>query len=137
MTWIPNVVCQIQKMTMTHVSSHSCPMLRLKKIILLHVGFNEWNMSCDYIFWPFSISLMSHVDFKKCMPCQPVEFKGKGPYHENVDIDQHSSSPGREFPGETLLQARPHQIQVSGGPEHPTKPPGLPEITQWEPKGLP
>ena len=30
---------------------------------------------------------------------------------------------------------RPHQIQVSGSPEHPTNPPGLPKITEWEPKG--
>ena len=30
------------------------------------------------IFFPMSIGLMSHVDFKK-RQCRPVEFKGQGP----------------------------------------------------------
>ena len=38
---------------------------------------------------------------------------------------------------EASIQYRPHQIQVSGCPEHPTNPPGLPKITEREPKGLP
>ena len=37
----------------------------------------------------------------------------------------------------TYAYIRPHQIQVSGCPEHPTNPPGLPKITEWEPQRLP
>ena len=34
------------------------------------------------------------------------------------------------------LKFRPHQIQCPGCPEHPSQPPGLPEISDWEPEGL-
>ena len=43
------------------------------------------NHVVSIIFFPMSISFMSHVDFKK-WPCRPVKLKGQGPYHIFIHI---------------------------------------------------
>ena len=66
-----NVPCRYFGNVHVNFKIAKCPLSNLRKCYV---------MSVIDLCILMSITLMSHVDFKKC-PCRPVNFKGQGPHN--------------------------------------------------------
>ena len=77
---------------MSHVKSKQWLYVDCHYFYNFHVDFIMVKCYMSDLFFPMSISFMSHVDFKKWL-CRPVKFKGQGPFYIKIYCGQAKHLP--------------------------------------------